>query len=88
MYRNRAVKKWKDSPRRAAPAGSGEAAATLIGRVTTEVRALLQERQDRRKAELDARRRGVRFAAGDGALLDTVTGLSHSPLVRRTRASS
>ena len=30
----------------AAPAGSGEAAATLMGRVTAEVRALLQERQD------------------------------------------
>ena len=38
----------------AAPAGSGEAVETLMGRVTAEVRALLQERQDRRKADLAA----------------------------------
>jgi hypothetical protein len=37
----------------------------LMGRVTTEVRALLQERQDWRKAELDAHRRDVHFAVGD-----------------------
>ena len=43
----------------AVPAGSGEAAATLMSRVTAEVRALLQERQDRRKEELDAHRRDV-----------------------------
>ena len=38
--------------------------------------ALLQERQDRRKAELDAHRRDVQFAAGDAVLLDT----EHTPL--------
>jgi hypothetical protein len=38
-------------------AGPGEAVADPMGRVTTEVRALLQERQDRRKAELDVHRR-------------------------------
>ena len=54
---------YADHPRRltppagrdpAVPAGSGEAAATLMGRATAEVRALLQERQDRRKAETAA----------------------------------
>ena len=58
------------------PAGSGEAAAHLMGRVTAEVRALLQERQDRRKEELDASgtgpagraaRGGGRGAAGQGS---------------------
>ena len=53
------------------PAGSGEAAAHLMGRVTAEVRALLQERQDRRKADHDASRRDLHFAAGDEVLLDT-----------------
>jgi hypothetical protein len=38
-----------------------------MGRVTTEVRGL---RQDRRKAEPDAHRRDGRFAVGDEALLD------------------
>ena len=42
-----------------------------MGRITAEVRALLQERQDRRKAELDAQRRDVQFAVGDEVLLDT-----------------
>ena len=46
------------------------------GRVTEEVLALLQERQDRRKAELDASRRDVQFAVGDEVLLDT----EHTPL--------
>ena len=55
----------------AAPAGSGEAVAHLMGRVTAEVQALLQDRQDRRKAELDATRRDVQFAVGDEVLLDT-----------------
>ena len=57
------------SPYPAAPAGSGEAAAHLMSRVTAEVRALLQARQDQRKAELDAHRRDVQFAAGDEVLL-------------------
>ena len=35
------------------------------------MQALLQERQDRRKVELGARRRDVRFAAGDEVLPDT-----------------
>ncbi len=60
-------------------AGPGEAVAGLMGRVTTEVRALLQERQDRRKAELDVQRRDVRFAVGDEVLLDT----EHAPLASR-----
>jgi hypothetical protein len=53
-------------------AGSGEAATDLMGRVTTEVRALLQERQPagRTGAELDAQRRDVRFALGEEVLLD------------------
>jgi hypothetical protein len=67
----------------AAPSGSGEAAAHLMGRVTAEVRALLQERQDRRKAELDAARRDVHFALGDELLLDT----EHTPLPSRSLLS-
>ena len=47
--------------------------------MTAEVRALLQERQDRRKAELDATRRDVQFAPGDEVLLDT----EHTPLPSR-----
>jgi hypothetical protein len=47
-----------------------------MGRVTAEVRALLQERQDRHKEELDAHRRDVRFAVGDEVLLVT----EHAPL--------
>ena len=54
-----------------------------MGRVTEEVRALLQERQDRRKAELDAHRRDVRFAVGDEVLLDT----EHAPLPSRSLLS-
>ena len=65
-----------DAPDPALPVESGEAAAHLMGRIsgiTAEVRALLQERQDRRKAELDAHRREVqfKFAVGDEVLLDT-----------------
>ena len=63
-------------PDPASPAESGEATAHLMGRVTAEVRALLQERQDRRKAALDASRRDVQFAVGDEVLLDT----EHTPL--------
>ena len=48
-----------------------EAVALLMGSVTTETRALLQERQDARKARLDPRRRDVRFAPGDQVLLDS-----------------
>jgi len=70
-------------PDPAAPVGSGEAAAHLMGRVTAEVRALLQERQDRRKAELDATRRDVQFAPGDEVLLDT----EHTPLPSRSLLS-
>ena len=51
-----------------------------MGRVTAEVRALLQERQDRRKAELDAHGRDVQFAVGDEVLLDT----EHTPLPSRS----
>ena len=50
-----------------------------MGRVMTKVRALLQERQDRRKAGLDKHRRDVRFAVGDEVLLDT----DHAPLPSR-----
>ena len=42
-----------------------------MGLVTAEVRALLQEGQDRRKAELDASWRDVQFAVGDEVLPDT-----------------
>ncbi len=47
-----------------------------MGRVTAEVRALLQERQERRKKALDAHRRDVWFAVGDKVLLNT----KHTPL--------
>jgi hypothetical protein len=70
-------------PDPAVPVGDGEAAAQLMSRVTTEVRALLQERQDRRKAEFDAHWRDVRFAAGDEVLLDT----EHTPLPSRSLLS-
>ena len=66
-----------------APAGAGEAAANLMMRVTAEVRALLQERQDQRKAEHDAHRRNVQFAVGDEVLLDT----EHTPLPSRSLLS-
>ena len=39
--------------------------------MTAEVQALLHERQDRRKAELNASRRDVQLAVGDEVLLDT-----------------
>ncbi len=65
-----------DAPDPAAPAGSGEAAAHLMARVTEEVRALLQELQDLRKEELDSHCRDIKFAAGDEVLLDT----EHTPL--------
>ena len=54
-----------------------------MGRVTTEVWALLQERQARRKAELDAHRRDVQFAVGDEVLLDT----EHTPFPSRSLLS-
>ena len=74
-----------DAPDPAFPVESGEAAAHLMGRIsgiTAEVRALLQERQDRRKAELDAHRREVqfKFAVGDEVQLDT----EHTPLPSRS----
>ncbi len=47
-----------------------------MARVTVEVQELLQEQQDLRKAELDAHRRDIKFAAGDEVLLDT----EHTPL--------
>ena len=65
------------------PAGSGEVAAHLMGRVTAEVLVLLQERQDRRKEALDASRRDVQFAVGDEVLLDT----EHTPLSSRSLLS-
>jgi hypothetical protein len=58
-------------PDMAAAAVDGDAAARLLAQVTGEVLALLQERQDWRKAELDAHRRDVRLAMGDEVLLDT-----------------
>jgi hypothetical protein len=53
--------------------GDGGAAARLLAQVTGEARALLQERQDRRKAELDAHLRDLSFAVtvGEEVLLDT-----------------
>ena len=52
------------------PAGSGEAAAHLTGRVTAQVRALLQERQDRRNKELDSRQtpRGATCSSAEFAV--------------------
>ena len=72
-----------DAPDPALPGDSGEAAAHLMGRITAEVRALLQERQDRRKAELDTHRWDVQFAVGDEVLLDT----EHTPLPSRSLLS-
>jgi hypothetical protein len=63
--------------------GDGNAAARLLAQVTDEVRALLKERQERRKAELDVQRRDVRFAVGDEVLLDT----EHTPLPSRSLLS-
>ena len=54
-----------------------------MSRVTAEVRALLQARQDQRKAELDAHRRDVQFSVGDEVLLDT----EHTPLPSRSLLS-
>ena len=59
-----------------AAVGGGDAIARLMDHVTGEVRALLQERQDERKARLDPGRRDVRFEPGDEVLLDT----THTPL--------
>ncbi len=53
-----------DAPDPAVPAGSGEAAAHMMVRVTAEVQALLQERQDPCKAALGAHWRDVKFAVG------------------------
>ena len=50
-----------------------------MARITAEVLALLQEQQDRRKAEQDAHRRDVQLAVGDEVLLDT----EHTPLPSR-----
>jgi len=55
---------------RPAEARGWEAVARLMEQVTTEVRALLQERQDARKARLDPGRRDVQFVPGDLVLLD------------------
>jgi hypothetical protein len=63
--------------------GDGEAAARLLAQVTGKVLALMQERQDRRKAELDSHRRDVRFTVGDKVLLDT----KHTPLPSRSLLS-
>jgi hypothetical protein len=52
--------------------------------VTGEVRALLQEHQDRRKAALDQRRRDVAFEVWDEELLDT----THIPLPSRDKLSA
>ena len=61
----------------------GAAVARLMDHVTGEVRALLQERQDERKARLDPHRRDVQLAPGDEVLLDT----SHTPLPSRSLLS-
>ena len=61
----------------------GAAVAHLMSQVTEEVRALLQERQDARKARLDVHRRDVQFAVGDEVLLDT----THTPLPSRSLLS-
>jgi hypothetical protein len=63
--------------------GDGEAAARLLAQVTGEVLALLQERHDQLKAELDAHRLDVCFTVGDEVLLDT----EHSPLPSRSLLS-
>ena len=47
-----------------------------MDQVTGEVRALLQDLQDRRKASLDPRRRDIQLSPGDEVLLDT----THIPL--------
>jgi hypothetical protein len=53
----------------------------MMGRIMIEVRApLLQEQQDRRKTELDAHWRNVRFVMGDEVLLHT----DHAPLPSRS----
>ena len=52
-----------------------------MGCVTTELRALLQDR--RRKAELESLRREVRFEVGDEVLLDT----EHAPFQSRSLLS-
>ena len=67
-----------------AAVGGGATLAWLMDHVTGEVRALLQERQDLRKARLDPSRRDVRFEPGDEVLLDT----SHAPLPSRGPLSS
>ena len=54
-----------------------------MSRVTGEVRAMLQERQDSRKARLDVHRRDVQFVVGDEVLLDT----THTPLPSRSLLS-
>jgi hypothetical protein len=71
------------APDPSVPASSGEAAAHQMARITAEVRALLQEQQDRRKAEQDAHRRDVQLAVGDEVLLDT----EHTPLPSRSLLS-
>ena len=68
----------------ASPPSSGSAVAQLMDQVTGEVRALLQEHQDRRKAALDQRRRDVTFEVGDEVLLDT----THTPLPSRDKLSA
>ena len=65
------------------PLEDGASVAHHLSRVTGEVRALLQERQDERKARLDARRRDVQFVVGDEVLLDT----AHTPLPSRSLLS-
>ena len=57
--------------------------ARLMERITSEVRVLLQDRQDQRKARLDPGRRNVTFAPGDEVLVDT----SHKPLPSRAQRS-
>ena len=51
-------------PGSASPTARGSASAFLWRRETALVRALLQERQERRKAELDASRRDAQFQVG------------------------
>jgi hypothetical protein len=55
-----------------------------MDQITGEVRALVQERQDLRKARLDPGRRDVTFAPGEEVLLDT----THTPLPSRSLLSA
>ncbi len=67
---------WQQLPRRQAAARLLPASWAVLVQVTGEVLALLQERQDRRKAKLLAHRRDVHFTVREEVLLHT----EHTPL--------